>query len=167
MTEFEQIYRAYFTDVYRYALRLTRDSSIAEDITADTFFRAMRSLGSFRGDCEISVWLCKIAKNSYFSYCKKNSRAVPTDISMLTEIPSDDAPVDERLIDHEEAAKIHEVLSGIKEPYRRVFIWRVFAHLSFKQIGKLFKKTENWACVTYHRAKNMIKSKMEDDSHGE
>ena len=52
-------------------------------------------------------------------------------------------------------------LHELEEPYKEVFMWRVFAELSYKQIGQLFGKSENWACVTYHRARNMIRERLE------
>lgn len=74
MAEFEEIYRAYFDDVYRYLLRLSRDEHIAEDVTSETFFRAMRSIDGFRGECELRVWLCQIAKNCYYEHLKRTAR---------------------------------------------------------------------------------------------
>ena len=77
MTEFEKIYRACFADVYRYLTTLTHNASLAEELTSETFFRAMRALDSFRGDCEVRVWLCGIAKNCYYSHLKKQKRHMP------------------------------------------------------------------------------------------
>ena len=74
MTDFEQIYNTYFNDVYLYILRLSGNEYIAEEITSDTFFKAMRSIDSFRGDCDVRVWLCQIAKNCYYSYIKNRAR---------------------------------------------------------------------------------------------
>ena len=162
MTEFEQIYRAYFNDVFRYIRRLSGDDGIAEEITGETFFKAMRALNSFRGDCDIRVWLCQIAKNCYYSYLKKAKRADSIDDIGLLNIPSSAEPMEDKLIRQDEAEQIRNILHDIPEPYKEVFMWRVFAQLSFKQIGQLFGKTENWACVTYHRAKNTIKTRLEE-----
>lgn len=68
--EFEGIYRTYFKAVYLYVLRLSGDEHIAEEITSEAFFKAIRSVDGFRGECEIRVWLCQIAKNTYYSYLK-------------------------------------------------------------------------------------------------
>lgn len=162
MTEFEQIYRAYFNDVFRYIRRLSGDESIAEEITGETFFKAMRALDSFRGDCDIRVWLCQIAKNCYYSYLKKTKRADSIDDIELLNIPSPADSVEDRVIRQDDAQQIRNILHDVPEPYKEVFMWRVFAELSFKQIGQLFGKTENWACVTYHRAKNLIKTRLEE-----
>ncbi len=161
MTEFEKLYRAYFDDVYRYIRRLSGDENTAEEITSETFFKAMRGISGFRGSCDIRVWLCQIAKNCYYTHLKKAKQADCIDDVKLSELPSEESTVEEQCIKHEEAARIRTVLHNIPEPYREVFMWRVFAELSYRQIGQIFGKSENWACVTCHRAKAMIRSRLE------
>ncbi len=156
--DIEQIYTEYFGDVYRYILRMSGDVHTAEDVTCDAFFRAMRSIDSFRGDCDVRVWLCQIAKNLYFSHLKKQKRTVPIDEA--AEISDNDA-LEDKISGACEAERIKAVLHGIPEPYKEVFMWRVYAELSFKQIAQIFGKTDNWACVTYHRARNMIRERLE------
>ena len=165
MTEFEKIYRAYFDDVYRYIRRLSGDENIAEEITSEAFFKVMRSISGFRGDCDIRVWLCQIAKNCYYTYLKKLKQTDSMEDMELSEFSSEESTMEEQYIKHDEAARIRSVLHDISDPYKEVFMWRVFAELSFKQIGQIFNKSENWACVTYHRAKTMIKSRMEDETY--
>ena len=79
MTEFEAIYKEYFRDVYLYILGLSGNEHIAEEITEETFFKALKALDSFRGECDIRVWLCQIAKNEYYFFLRKNKRLVMTD----------------------------------------------------------------------------------------
>ena len=156
--EFEQIYITYFRDVYLYIRRLSNSEHIAEEITSETFFKAMKSIDRFRGDCDIRVWLCQIAKNCYYSYIKKAGR---TECIDNVEIAEQGASFEERLFRHDTAKQIQKILHDVPEPYKEVFMWRVFAELSFKQIGQIFNKSENWACVAYHRARNKIKEKLE------
>lgn len=156
--EFEQIYTTYFRDVYLYIRKLSNSEHIAEEITSETFFKAMKSIDSFRGDCDIRVWLCQIAKNCYYSYIKKADR---TECIDNVEIAEQGASFEERLFRHDTAMQIQKILHDIPEPYKEVFMWRVYAELSFKQIGQIFGKSENWACVAYHRARNKIKEKLE------
>ena len=165
MTEFGNIYREYFDDVYRYIRRLSGDEHTAEEITSETFFKAMRAMDRFRGDYDIRVWLCQIAKNCYYTYLKKAKKMEPVDEIELLELPSEESTVEEQYMKREEAARIRTILHHIPEPYKEVFMWRVFAELSFKQIGQIFGKSENWACVTYHRAKTMIQSRLEDRTY--
>ena len=70
--DFEEIYRTYFNDVFVYIRKLSGDENIAEEITSQTFFKALSSINKFRGECDVRVWLCQIAKNCYFTYLKKN-----------------------------------------------------------------------------------------------
>lgn len=165
MTEFEKIYQTYFNDVYLYIRRLSGNEDLAEEITSEAFFKAMRSISGFRGDCDIRVWLCQIAKNCYYTYLKKIGRTENIDDVELSELPSEESTIEEQFMKHEEAARIRTVLHNVSEPYKEVFMWRVFAELSFKQIGQIFGKSENWACVTYHRAKTMIQSRLEGKTY--
>lgn len=163
--EFEKIYNTYFNDVFRYIRKLSNNEHIAEEITADTFFKAMHSIDSFRGDCDIRVWLCQIAKNSYLTYLKKSGKVDNIDDTELLNIADPSEAVEEKLVKGEEAMQIQKILHDIPESYKEIFMWRVFAELSFKQIGQIFNKSENWACVTYHRACNKIKERMEANKH--
>lgn len=160
--EFEDIYSTYFKDVYLYILRLSGNKEIAEEVTAETFFKALKSISSFRGDCSIVTWLCQIAKNSYYTYLKKNSRTVYLDDEMAD--TASDQDLETIAVDRDEALRIRRHLHELPEIYKEVFMWRVFAEMSFDEIGALFGKTANWACVTYHRARKMIIDKMEESS---
>lgn len=162
VTEFEKIYSTYFNDVFRYIRRLSNNEHIAEEITADTFFKALRSIDSFRGECDIRVWLCTIAKNCYFSYLKKQGRLENMEDVETLNVPGTAESIEEQLVKREDAMRIQRVLHDIPEPYKEVFMWRVYAELSFKQIGQIFNKSENWACVTYHRARSKIRERLED-----
>ena len=158
--EFERIYRTYFKSVYLYALGLSGDEQLAEEITGETFFKAIHAIDSFRGDCEVRVWLCQIAKNTYYTFVKEKKRTISADEAQLQYVADPAAAVDARLSEQEEAHQIRVILHNMPEPYKAVFMWRVFGELTFQEIGELYGKTDNWACVTYHRARKMITKKM-------
>lgn len=150
--DFQQVYTQYFQDVYKYMLSLCRNPDIAEEITQETFFKALQSLDSFRGQCKLYVWLCQIAKNTYLTHCKKSKRT--------EEKNQEDDSIEDALLQKETAFQIHQILHVLPEPYKEVFSLRVLGCLSFAQIGVLFGKTENWARVTYHRARLKIKEEI-------
>lgn len=158
MTEFESVYEEYFKDVELFLLALCKDAHLAEELTAQTFFKALQKLHTFRGDCDIRTWLCRIGKNEWLTYCRKQRITVPLEDTV---IPSPQLPVEEQLDDAREAMRIHKLLHGLPEPYKEVFSLRVFGELSFKQIGEVFGKSQNWACVTYHRARQKILDALE------
>ena len=157
MQDCEKIYVDYLRDVYNFLLKLSGSEDIAEELTQSTFSIAFENLGQFRGTCKMSVWLCQIAKHEYFAYCKRQRPIVRED---AMEEPCGES-LEERFIDHAEQIRIHEVLHVLPEPYKEVFTLRVMAELSYKDISRLFGKSESWARVTYYRAKCMIVERLE------
>ncbi len=153
MKDFEQIYSEYYDTVFRYVLSLCRDEQWAEEITQEAFFKALKRIDAFRGECRLSVWLCQIAKNTFYTAAKRKQRQVNYPLEL---IPSDES-IEQGIEDKETAFQIHKLLHALEDPYKEVFWLRTFGELSFREIGILFGKTESWARVTYHRAKMKIK----------
>jgi RNA polymerase sigma-70 factor (ECF subfamily) len=169
MRDFERIYDEYFADIFRYVLALSRSDSIAEEVTADTFFKALKKIGKFDGRCDIKTWLCQIAKNTYYDHLRKRKQFVGADGNLpdiagrLPSPPTSDCIIDVSFDDKETALRIHKILHNMQEPYKEVFTLRVFGELTFSQIAELFGKTESWARVTYHRAKGRIAESMKEE----
>ena len=160
MNEIEDIYTLHFQSVYRYVLSLCRNETTAEDVTSETFLKAIESIGNFKGDCNIKVWLCQIAKNTYFSLLKKKKGMAQHAPKIETETEASDFL--EKLLDKASALEIHRRLHDLDEPYKEVFQLRVFGELPFQKISLLFNKTESWARVTYHRARLKIQERMNE-----
>jgi RNA polymerase sigma-70 factor (ECF subfamily) len=154
VTDFNEIYSLYFRDVYKYVLSISRDEMIAEEITQETFFKALKNIDKFDGKCKLYVWLCQIAKNTFFTYRKKEK--YHEDLTEAENILVE-STIEQSLLSKESVFNIHKELHSLDEPYKEVFMLRVFGDLSFSQIGSLFEKTESWARVTYHRAKIKLK----------
>ena len=151
MPDFEAVYRQYFADVYKYALALSRDEQTAEEVTQETFFKALTAIDSFRGDCQMRVWLCQIARNQYLTLCRERKKFTDA------EPEPGDSGIEEGFADREDARRLHVLLHSLPEPYKEVFSLRTFGELPFSQIGDLFGKTESWARVTYFRARQKLK----------
>ncbi|WP_419026430.1 RNA polymerase sigma factor [Emergencia sp.] len=154
--DFEEIYSAYFKDVYRYVCGLSADAVIAEEVTQESFVKALKAVDRFDGRTDVRAWLFSIAKNTYYSHCRKKKESVMED-TVVT-----DVSLSERLVDKETAFFIHQYLHNMDEPYKEVFYLRVFGELPFKKIGLLFGKSDDWARVTYYRAKKQIMAYMEE-----
>ena len=157
MEDFDKIYAEYYSEVYKFVLTLCQNPTLAEEITQESFFKALKSIDSFNGNCKLSTWLCKIARNTFYSYTKKHDRQVDYPLDAILS----DENIEEQFADKEIAYAIHKVLHKLNEPYKEVFWLRIFGELSFAQIGALFEKTESWARVTYYRAKIMIKEELQ------
>lgn len=170
METFEQVYEFYFKDVYKYVYSLCRDSNEAEEITQETFYQAMKGMASFRGDCKMFVWLCQIAKHAWFARLRKEKRlAGQSAEDALERLPelSREPPVEQRFLDEADAMQLHRYLHRLDEPYKEVFMLRVFGELSFKKIAQIFEKTESWARVCYHRAKVRLITEMEENDESD
>lgn len=157
MTDFEQVYTQYFGGVYQYLMSLCRSEALAQELTQETFFKAMRQIEGFKGECKLYVWLCQIAKNTYFSYLRKEKRC-----EALEEVPeqADEAGLEEAVVQSDTAFSVHRALHAMPEPNKEVLTLRIFGELSFAQIGELFGRTESWARVTYHRGKIKLKETL-------
>lgn len=152
--DFDQLYQEQFPVVYRYLAGLCGNQTLAEELTQETFYRAIEHGDSFRGECRLSVWLCQIGKNCWRSYLRKAGHKAEDGALEQMNAPQN---VEEELLTKDSARQIHQRLHALPEPYREVFTLRVFAELSFGQIGELFGKSENWARVTHYRAKQKIR----------
>ena len=167
--DIEKLYREYFTPVYRYTLSLVHDPDMAEEITQETFFRALKKINDYRGEASLKVWLCQIARNLSFDSLKRQSKTTALtkqdDESDDYELPAgSESDPEEQLLRKQTAMKIHRILHDLKEPYKEVFQLRTFGDLSFAEIGELFGKSESWARVTYYRSRMMIKEELDEDS---
>lgn len=160
MTDLRQVYHQHFQGVYRFLLSLSRDEHVAEELTQETFFKALKHIDSFQGTCKLSVWLCQIAKHTYFSYLEKQKRYEPA--SQVEH--SSGLDIEWQTVDKAEAFRIHQILHLMDEPYKEVFTLRVFGELSFGEISQLFEKNESWARVTFFRAKQKIQSLYKEEN---
>ena len=158
--KFEDMYQRFFKDVYLFVFSISKDRQIAEDITQETFFKALKEIKNFRGDCSVKSWLCQIAKNLYISQMRKKSMisledmdAVPNQISATN--------IEQEYIQKEDKLSVYKVLHFLEEPYKEIFLLRTLGDLSFKEIADVFHKTESWARVTYHRARLKIQEALE------
>ena len=154
---FEEIYQIYFHDVYVFALALTADGHKAEEVTQETFFRAMAAIERFDGRKDIRAWLFTIARNTYYKQQRKTKQEVPLE-EECSRMPQ---TLEEALLDQEEAFRIHQCLHDLPEPYKEVFSLRVFGELRFEKIGQLFGRNASWARVTYYRARKQLQTLME------
>lgn len=157
--DFDHVYQLYFSDVFAYLRSLSADQNIAEELTQETFFRALRAIDHFDGRKDIRAWLFTIAKHIYIDHCRKEQHRAgePPDEALPAPGPS----FTEILTDRDTAYRVHQFLHQMKEPYKEVFSLRIFGELSFEQIANLFGKSPGWARVTYYRAKQQLIDEME------
>ncbi|MCH5325397.1 MAG: RNA polymerase sigma factor [Eubacterium sp.] len=143
--------------VFSYIMTLAKNRDMAEEITQNTFYKAI-ARGGYKGDSDELTWLCSIAKNLFYDEMRRQKRFTDKEPKTI----SDNSSPQQKAEDKDAAIRIHIILHTLDEPYKEVFQLRVFGELSFTQIGKIFGKTESWARVTYHRARLKIRERMDE-----
>lgn len=159
--DIEKIYNEYFKIVYRYVLSLSRDPELSEDIAQDTFLKALKKADELEEGDNVKGWLCVIARNLYYKHYNSEKRHE----EIIGENRDEDLAPDpeSEVVKADERVRLHRVLHSLEEPYKEVFSLRSFGELSFRDIGSIFGKTENWARVTYHRARKKLMEGMDDE----
>lgn len=155
MEDMSEIYRRHAQTVYKFLLSRTHDADLAEELTQETFYQAVRSADRFDGGCKVSVWLCQIAKHLWYRHLRKQGREAP----MPEDIPEAPAPsAEEGLLEREGRLDLLRQIHGLPEAQREVVYLRAFGGLSFREIGDVCGKTETWARVTFYRSKEKLKN---------
>lgn len=152
MQSMDDIYRDYAQLVFRFVLAKTGNEDLAEEITQETFFQAVRCSDQFDGSCKVSTWLCAIAKNQLASYLRKNHIH-----KTLEEVDVVKPSAEDIYLDEQQKVSLMKCLHAMPEPYREVMYLRLFGNLSFGEIGEIMEKSENWARVTFYRGKEKLR----------
>ncbi|MFN7253392.1 MAG: RNA polymerase sigma factor [Anaerobacillus sp.] len=150
--DISNIYNHYANEVFKYLMCLCRDPDLAEELTQETFYQAVKSIHRYNGECKMSVWLCQIAKHSYYKYVEKNKKQ-----QILQSQESCSISPETELIKSEDKISLFRQIHQLNEPYKEVLLLRSLGELSFREIGEVQGKNENWARVTFYRAKMKLK----------
>ena len=157
MQSMDEIYQNYAKMVYKFLLLQTHSEALAEELTQETFYQAVKCSDRFDGSCKVSTWLCAIAKNQLASYLRKNHFYEELDTVELVAPSAEDT-----YFQTQQKVALMKELHAIPEPYREVMYLRLFGNLSFREIGEIMEKTENWARVTFYRGKEKLRKELEE-----
>ncbi len=154
----DDVYKEYAQMVFKYLMSLCHDSDLAEELTQETFFQAVRSIEKFDGSCKISTWLCAIAKNVLQAHRRKQK---PLEEIKDPQKTSDSA--EKETLDKYDQIELMKQLHRCPEPFKEILYLRIFGGMSFKDIGDIMGKTENWARVNFYRGKEHLRKELEAD----
>lgn len=158
--DMDSIYRQHSGMVKAYLLRLCKNAELAEELTQETFYQAVKNINHFSGKSSIYTWLCSIARHLYYDTCRRKKPTVP----LPEDLPSRE-DFTEQILSREQAMVAHRKLHLLEEPYREVFTLKTFCDLSHPQIAELFGKSESWSRVTYYRARQLLQGALEENRH--
>ncbi|MCR5154371.1 MAG: sigma-70 family RNA polymerase sigma factor [Lachnospiraceae bacterium] len=164
----EEIYKKYAGNVYSFLMSRTHDPEISEEVTQETFYQAIKSIDRFDGSSSVTTWLCAIAKNQLMTYLRKHRLTEPLEtetedgdtVSVLDKVACE-ASAEAKAVEEEERLELMKKLHLLKEPYREILYLRIFGELSFREIGEVFGKSENWARVSFYRGKESLRREIE------
>ena len=156
MQDIGKIYQEYFEIVNKYLFCLTHNNNISEELTQETFYRDVKKINTYRGDCKISVWLCQIAKRLWFDECRKNKKIINAKEKDLLDLQAINN-LEEQVIFNDEKISLYKKMQNLDIITREVIYLRITGELSFKEIGTILNKTETWARVTFYRGKKQLK----------
>lgn len=157
----DRIYAEHGQTVFKYLMCLCGDPELAQDLTQDTFCKAIQSVHRFNGSCKVSTWLCQIAKHLWYQELDKRKRRKITHLEEDDNLASD-ASVEEIVLLKMEKLELFKKIHMLGDVEKEVVLYRITGELSFKEIGEILGKSENWARVTFYRAKQKLLSFMEE-----
>ncbi len=134
----EDIYVEYFDLVYKYLYCLTQNSDLAEELTQDTFFKAIMNINTFKNQSKISTWLCKIAKNLYFDELRKKKKISDTSDDIFDYINIDES-IENKFISNEEHSELNKKIDSLDDMTKKVIYLHIYDDLTFKEIGKMLR----------------------------
>ena len=155
MQDIKQIYEEYFETVNKYLFCLTHDNDISEELTQETFYKAVQKIDTYKGKCKMSVWLCQIAKHLWYDQCRKKQKTIDVEENLF-DVQSLES-TESQVISNEEKISLYKKMQKLDEKTREVIYLRITGELSFKEIATILDKTENWARITFYRGKNKLK----------
>lgn len=157
--DIEKIYRIYFDDLYRFLLYLCKNKEIAQDICSESFIKAMKNIEKIDDD-KVKSYLFQIGKNTYYNYYKKSKMILLTenieDFDLALE------SFEKNILEKENLTDLEKAIEKLENPYKDIVRLRL-NDLSFEEIGEIYHKNQNWACVVFHRAKEKLKILMEEN----
>ena len=163
MRKIEEIYKDYYGIVYKYLFCLTHNKDLSEDLAQETFVKMIKNIDKFSGKSKLSSWICEIAKNNWIDYLRKNKRQIEivngNKEDKEIEIQSEQN-IEDEFIEKEDRDKVYEKINSLDEVSKKVMYLRVQGDLSFKEIGDILGKSENWARVTFYRSKQKLKEEL-------
>lgn len=152
----DEIYKKHARTVYGFLLSRTANPDLSEELTQETFYRAIKTISSFRGDSNISTWLCGIAKRVWYEHLRKQKKWEALEGQ---ELPT--ASVEEEVFRKWDNLQLVKALHRLEDPMKEVMYLRLIGDLTFAQIGEIMGRSENWARVNFYRGKEKIMKEAE------
>lgn len=164
MQDFQQLYEDYHKDVNRFILKISGyQQDLAEELTQETFYQAIKSFSQYKGDCAVKTWLFQIAKNTFYQHLRKSYK-----VNQLTEIlrlkydENYTLSPQEQIEQRELIELIHAIIESFDGKTKDVLLYRLYSDVTYSQISLLLKISENSAKVIFYRGKVALQQKLKE-----
>lgn len=158
MQNIEEMYEKYSKIIYKYIFCLTKNHELSEEIVQDTFLVAVKNINKFEGKSKLSTWLCAIAKNIYYKKINKLKDNISLE-DINKELVSEQF-IEDIICEKESKLELIKNIQKLDPQSQKVMYLRIYADLSYEEIGEVLGKTSSWARVTYFRGKEKIKENL-------
>lgn len=162
MNDFEKLYSEYAVKLKRFLICLTSDPELSEDLIQETFYQAYKSIHRYDGSCQMITWLCQIAKHCYYDYLKKAKHYPACDIETVKDTLKSSISVEDDYIASETVGVIRKIAEELDDPYGEILRLHLLGDMSYCEIASIYGKSENWVRVTYYRAKQKLRKRLEN-----
>ena len=159
MNVLENLYEEIQPKLYNFFFIKTSSKEVAEDLTQEVFYQAIKSYTSFKGNSSLTTWMFSIAYNILKKYYRKNKYDKSLNEKLKFK-PNLEESIDYNLLIQDEKKLLKSAISELDETSREIVILRIYSELTFKEIGKVLTISENYARVSFYRAKAKIKEIM-------
>ena len=157
MQNIEEVYLEHSKLVYKYLFCLTHNNELAEELTQETFVCAIKEINNFKGNSKLSTWICQIAKNLWYKELRKIKKAKIIPIDEISVNIKNEEDIETKIIQNNEKEILYKMIEKLPNELREIIYLRIVGEFSFKQIGEILGKNENWARVTFYRGKEKMK----------
>ncbi|WP_158587568.1 RNA polymerase sigma factor [Neobacillus notoginsengisoli] len=159
--DIETLFKDYHRDIYQFCLYFTHSVQDAEDITQETFMKAMKNIRSLSNPDRGKYWLLAIARNTSIDHLRKRKMKefLP---DFFDKIISGDRSLDDHILRKEEWEEVHHALLKMKPHYRAIMILRGLQELTVSETAEILGITELKVRVDFHRAVKNLKKEMQD-----
>ncbi len=156
MEDIEVYYKSHGKKVYYYLLSMIHDDNLAEELTQETFYQAMKTINKYRGDCKPSVWLCQIAKHVWYKHLEKNKKCETISMEEIKIDIMDSYDLNYEVMNKFDKLAFYKKLRELDDNMKEVIYLRISSDLSFAEIGEIIGKSENYARVMFYRGKKKL-----------
>lgn len=160
MRDMLKLYEQHALQVYKYLLSLSADAALAEELTQETFAQALKSIRRYRGESKPEVWLCAIAKHLWYQELRRRSHLSPLGLEELAVAGESENP-ETIVLQQLQRQQLYQQLAALDAETQEVMKLRLAGELSFREIGDLLGKTENWARVRFYRGKQELSIRLQ------